>query len=179
MRKRIYLCLIALVALLAGVTFSACDQHRWKKGDKSIEETVDSLVRLNLEDIANPVFTGVDEVIVYREIDADTKAVDSVFTTLPREVISKVATVLLNKHGTTTKKDIVNEYNAHRDIYNNLQPVPISEQQSPKEQASISLVKEEKTTVTEAPPTRVHISSKDTTIGGKRATVTTKVEQYE
>jgi hypothetical protein len=106
---------------------------------------------------------------------------------MPDNIVEKVAGVLINRDGAACKRSIVMEYQADtRGIFNNLPNEPVAEQQKSQSTstsepvASISLTTEGNTTVTEAPQTRVVSTTvKDTTIDGKHATITTKVEKHE
>ena len=81
--------------------------------------------------------------------------------------------VLQNKGATNIRKcDIVSEFKAGREVYENL-PAPDSKSdqaQDPTKVAEITLENVGTTTVTEAPPTRVEEKqpAKDTIINGKK-----------
>lgn len=178
--------LIAAMFICAGSVWMFNGTFPWDKEVPLNEANVDSLVQMSIKEVANPTFYSVDEVMVYRNLDANQKKLDSVFYKLPDNIIEKVAGVLINRDGSACKRSIVSEYNANRDIFDNLPDNPVAEKpqnQNPATEqpiANVSIVQEGKTTVTEAPPTRVVSTTvKDTTIDGKPATITTKVEKHE
>lgn len=179
--------LLAAVFICAGSVWMFNGTFPWDKKAPLNETNVDSLVHMSMMDVVNPTFYSVDEVMVYRDLDTDQKKLDSIFYAMPDKLVEKVAGVLINRDGAACKRSIVMEYQADtRGIFNNLPDEPVAEQQKSQNTstsepvAKIELVKEENTTVTEAPRTRVVSTTvKDTTIDGKPATITTKVEKNE
>ena len=178
--------LVAAVLICAGSVWCFNGTFPWDKEAPLSEANVDSLVQLSIKDVANPTFYSIEEVMVYRNLDADQKRLDSTFYAMPDNIVEKVAGVLINRDGAACKRSIILEYNANRDIFDNLPNEPVAEQQKNQNTstsepvASISLTTEGKTTVTEGQPTKVVSESvKDTTIDGKVTRITTKVEQHE
>ena len=178
--------MIAAVLICAGSVWCFNGTFPWDKKAPLCEANVDSIVQVSIKDVVNPTFYSVDEVMVYRSLDASQKQLDSAFYALPDKIVEKVAGVLVNRDGAACKRSIVLEYNANRGIFDNLPDAPVAESQKSQNTstsepiASINLTTEGKTTVTEAPPTRVVSESvKDTTIDGKATRITTKVEQHE
>lgn len=178
---------LAAVFICAASVWTFNGTFPWDKEAPLSEANVDSLVQLSIKDVANPTFYSIEEVMMYRNLDADQKRLDSTFYAMPDNIVEKVAGVLINRDGAACKRSIVMEYQADtRGIFNNLPNEPVAEQQKSQNTstsepvASISLTTEGNTTVTEAPQTRVVSTTvKDTTIDGKRATITTKVEKNE
>lgn len=178
--------LVAAVLICAGSVWCFNGIFPWDKEAPLSEANVDSLVQLSVKDVVNPTFYSIEEVMVYRNLDADQKRLDSTFYAMPDNIVEKVAGVLINRDGAACKRSIVLEYNANRGIFDNLPNEPVAEQQKSQNTstsepvASISLTTESNTTVTEVPQTRVVSTTvKDTTIDGKKATITTKVEKNE
>ena len=68
----------------------------------------------------NPVFCNPEDVIIYREEIADKLKEDSIFFNLSDKTLRDVASVIIKKSGCVTKRHVVEEYKAHRDIYTNL-----------------------------------------------------------
>lgn len=101
----------------------------WNSKTPAIEETVDSLVHLAVAEAYNPVFESADQAVVYRDLTLDGKSVDSVFNIMSDKTLIDVATVCIKRLGNVTKKEIVNEYLSHKDIYNSL-PKDNAEQSS-------------------------------------------------
>ena len=178
--------LITAVLICAGSVWCFNGTFPWNTETPLNEANVDSLVQMSIKEVANPTFYSVDEVMVYRSLDANQKTLDSAFYALPDKIVEKVAGVLVNRDGAACKRSIVLEYNANRSIFDNLPDDPVAEKQQNQNTstsepiASIELTTEGSTTVTEAPQTRVVSTTvKDTTIDGKPATITTKVEKHE
>lgn len=92
----------------------------WGDNKEQVEQIADSVAQLAVHEYANPVFESADEAVVYRDLTIDGKSIDSVFNAMPDKTLFEVATVCIKRVGGTTKKDIVNEYLSHTDIYNNL-----------------------------------------------------------
>jgi len=65
--------------------------------DLVTKEYVDSTVTTNVQDIVNPLFNTVDEVLVFRDLTAEGLAIDEAFSLMPEEVLKNVASVLLNE----------------------------------------------------------------------------------
>lgn len=173
---------IITIAVLAGV--NSCTENglgAYIKGP--IIEPAD--IEMSVENAINPQMISSDEVVAFQIAMATKNNVDSIFLSMSEEAIRAVSTVLLRTSTSVTVQEIVNEY-THPTIlnYNNL---PSSKDVSTKPDssankpiASVELVKEEKTTVTEAPPTRVNkttTTSKDTVVDGKKVTITTTVHE--
>lgn len=185
----------AYVVAFVGVVALCCGCCSCSKGSffatpeekqAQLEQVIDSIVNKHVQDIINPVFPTVDEALVYKSIDADTRKYDEVFSNMPERTLQKVCEVLLNRHDVCSKKAIVNEYLAHPDVYPYLESEtpPDTLKTDKKGGFKLELSKESSTTVTEAPQSRVEdskhskISIKDTVINGKKATVTTRID-YE
>lgn len=176
------------LVLIAGAFFlgRACyGSFPWDKEKPLTEAAIDSIVQKSVAEMINPTFGSVDDVIAYRIIFEDIKQVDSIFNYLPDATVEYVSNVLFNRKEPLNKKSIVHEYQINRNVYDNLPLPPVADtQKNPstgKEPpiAELKIEKEENTTVVEAPPTRVVTTVKDTTIDGKPATITTKVEKKE
>ncbi len=75
---------------------------------------------------ANPTFTSLTEVKVAQKQLAEKYSVDEVFLNMPDNILNNVVNVCLNKNTVITKTDIVNEYRANKDVYDNLDSQPTS-----------------------------------------------------
>lgn len=183
MKKFIYGCLIALFAVLASTATSvalvSCD-----KGPISLKPTVGvKEVSVCLDSIVNPRLNTTKDVFELQNKLVTNAYIDSVFMSMDQKTLENVASVCLGRLHIVTKDDIVSEFIKNRAIYDNLPPnssATTTESTSPsttteKPIAKIELVEEGKTTVTEAPQTRVEGKSagsyKDTTINGKKALI--------
>lgn len=188
MKKFLDLCLTALltaiIIIAVGAGINACSENGL--GQYIIKGPIyDAADIESVENVMNPVMSSpIDVVATKVQMNAKLEE-DSVFRSLDDNVLTNVATVLLKDNSVVTISDIVTAYKANRNIYDNLPPntAAVSTNEE-KPVASISLVQEGNTKVTEAPPTRVDptetsTTTKDTTIDGKRAKIITKVEKYE
>lgn len=190
MKKFVEWCLSALLAaglvLAVGTGINACSERGLGsyiiKGPSTYDVTD---VESSVENYLNPTLSTFDEVLAYQIVKTSTFAQDSVFRCMSEDTINKVVSVLKKDNSTFTVSDIVGTYLANRTIYDNTPPSVIdstSKSTTEKPVASIFLVQEGTTKVTEAPPTRVSettTSVKDTTIDGKKATVTTTIQKHE
>lgn len=107
--------LIALVAVLC----TSCHRPNYEQ-DESIGKEDISYVKAALIQIDNPQFNSVDGVIAYQKEQQCIRYQDSVFYSMPDEIVTQVTQVLLNKGKTVTKRTIVNEFLQGEDIYMNL-----------------------------------------------------------
>lgn len=117
------LALILLTVLVCG-SLTSCKNTTfpWSNDTPAIEETIDSLVQAAVIDAINPTFVSADQAVVYRDLAEDGKAVDSVFYSMSDKQIVDVTTVLIGRAGSAKKKDIVEEFMNHSDIYKLLPP---------------------------------------------------------
>ncbi len=171
--KKFFDIIVFTMALVLTTIFTSCD--RVNKTLNSSFEPDTTLIAMQVDRLVNPSFNSAQELLAFRDSRLECKTIDSIFTSLPDEVLQNAATVCINKKGYVTKKDVVNEYRSHGDVYNNLPKTAPPD--TIKEYAALSAVKEEPNT--EAPPKRENIvsySQKDTIIDGQSATVKTRVE---
>ena len=111
-----------ITVLLAGLVccgMTSCKNTTfpWEDKTPAIEETVDSLVQLAVADAINPVFLSADQAVVYRDLTTEGKSIDSVFYAMSDKQVIDVTSVLIGRVGSARKKDIVNEFMSHPDIY--------------------------------------------------------------
>lgn len=181
MKNVLNVLLSALVAVfligIIGFSVNGCTEGGIKSyflPEEEAYETADQAV----EAIVNPELGSVADVVNFHSTLNSNMQIDSLFMALPETTIIDVSSVLLKSKPTITKKDIVNEYQAHRSIYDNLPKPDVPKQEAStttEPLAKVELVNESSTTVTEAPPTRVEEKStgsyKDTIIDGKQAII--------
>lgn len=136
------------------------------------EESIDSIVHTSLQQSVNPVFTDVDAVLVYRELEISGNQIDSLFLSLPTNILKNVATVVINKDGRATKLNIVHEYLANQQVYDNL----ASDNVLPlKKLESLSTMEESRATKVDSastPVDEITYRQHDTTLNGKPYKVT-------
>lgn len=172
MKKVIEVVLITLLAIAGVFTFAGllntCSDDGLSPYLCKQSKTVCTDVDTSVENYLNPSMTSPVDVVVVKNNMCTEKEIDSIFCQLSDKTLTDISSVLLKKSPSVTKADVVHEYQANRRIYDNLpsdKPDSTSTKESSKPIAKIELVKEENTTVTEAPPTRV--GYKDTVINGK------------
>ena len=171
MRKVIEVVLITLLAIAGVFTFAGLLNKCSSDGLSPYlckQSTVCTDIDTSVENYLNPSMTSPVDVVVVKNNMCTEKEIDSIFCQLSDKTLTDISSVLLKKSPFVTKADVVHEYQANRRIYDNLpsdKPDSTSTKESSKPIAKIELVKEENTTVTEAPPTRVDY--KDTVINGK------------
>lgn len=166
--KIVVLMLIGIVlAVLATIGLIKWEGHRF------LPQTYDSSVQVTQADINNPIIKTVSDAFELQQKMNAEKEIDSCFLAMGKVDMHNVIGVLQNKGATNIKKcDIVSEFKAGREVYENL-PAPDSKSdqaQDPTKVAEITLENVGTTTVTEAPPTRVEEKqpAKDTIINGKK-----------
>lgn len=110
--------IIAFVALIGALIFQGCSYLPPTKEEVQtrIQDYTDSIIFEQM----NPVFCTPEDAIIYREEIADKLREDSIFFSLPEKTLRDVASVIIKKSGCVTKRHVVEEYKAHRDIYTNL-----------------------------------------------------------
>jgi hypothetical protein len=86
-----------------------------------------------IEGCQNPDLMSVPEVIELQNQMLEITKVDSAFKALSKKELTDVSSVLLKKRTYVRKKDIVEEFRLHKDIYENL-PTTESTAQNDKEQ---------------------------------------------
>lgn len=170
-----------ICATIATTALISCDQT----GPKILQKPAVGVkeVSVCLDSIVNPRLNTTKDVFELQNKLVTNAYIDSVFVSMDQKTLENVASVCLKRLHIVTKDDIVSEFIKNRAIYDNLPPnssVTTIESTTPpsttteKPIAKIELVEEGKTTVTEAPQTRVEeqpAGYKDTTINGKHALI--------
>lgn len=167
----------AVIAVASTAAFISCENGPSVLHSAVAVEQVENC----LDSIVNPRLYTTKDVFELQNKLLVNAYIDSVFMSMDQQTLNNVSTVVLKKLHVVTKDDIVSEYVKGGDIYNNLptnNPPNTATTDTIKQLSSpianIQVVKEGKTTVTEAPPTRVTDQSadyKDTTINGKHALI--------
>ena len=122
MKNVLNVLLSAVVAVffigIIGFSVNSCTEGGLKSyflPEESVE-TADQAV----EAIVNPNLGSVSDVVSFYTTLRSNRYIDSMFMALPETTIIHVSSVLLKSVPTITKKDIVEEYSGHRNIYDNL-----------------------------------------------------------
>lgn len=167
---------LSIVALiLAGFASYKMDKLVSPEGDKSAY--VDSLVLESVQNTVNPLFSSVEEVLTFRDLSVEGEAIDNEFNAMPEELLKTVAGTLIKREGHASKRSIVYEYRANRQVYDNLPsadnkpngPDAITGESSSTEGNSVR-----KDSV--SPQNEVRYNQHDTVVGGKTYKVRTKTE---
>lgn len=141
--------------------------HEQNNYDTAFEDSV--CVAHMVEDYMNPQFTSTKDILSFKQTLVEERAIDSIFCSLPDEVLNDVASVLIKKYGIADKRDIVREFNTHADIYLSL---PQEETKKEVDLASTDLgEKQEDNTITTSYKYRVD------TIDGKPVKIMIKTEE--
>lgn len=167
---------LSIVALiLSGFASYKMDKLVSPEGDKSAY--VDSLVLESVQNTVNPLFSSVEEVLTFRDLSVEGEAIDNEFNAMPEELLKTVAGTLIKREQFASKRSIVYEYRANRQVYDNLPsadnkpngPDAITGESSSTEGNSVR-----KDSV--GPQNEVRYNQHDTVVGGKTYKVRTKTE---
>lgn len=117
-----------LGVLLLGVfvlsTMTSC-HGRFPWSDRELEryDSVDStFIASTVEEAINPVFIDIASMLEARAADIADQSVDSLWLTLPDNILKDVASVLIKKGIPVTKRTLIEEYRQHTSVYDNLPP---------------------------------------------------------
>lgn len=73
-----------------------------------------------LQQVTNPTFSSLEEIMVYRQSMIDANTTDSIFVSLSDPIIRNVTAVVLKNYKEVSKASIVDEYLRNKRIYDNL-----------------------------------------------------------
>lgn len=172
-----FMALLSLaVALIATVCLSSCYGKPWQlESNDDCEDELDPYVVECVEATVNPAFTDVNEVMLFHK----SMQVDKAFLELQPNVLHAVATVCVKKYGGATRKDIVEEYNYNKDVYDNL-PKDVPIQNVPQIITDAKDKKESNAKHVENNKSQTSTYQKIDTVNGKPVKVTVKEERtYE
>lgn len=114
-----------------------------------------------VQNITNPQFTTLNEVIEFRTCHRESQAIDSIFFSLPESVLQNVVTVLLKKnYASITKKDIIEEFEQHKDVYSNINTTSINVKNDSTKKI-ISTSYSYRTDTINGKPTRISIKTEE------------------
>lgn len=187
MKKFLEILLIAVfsVIMMTGclIGFNSCSNDGIGKYFAKDTETESMDISLSVESILNPTLESPADVIAYKIESCEEWKTDSVFRRLSNTKLVNISSVLLEQHSAITKYDVVKEYLNNKKIYDNLPPGSITtydENVTTKcnksdPVATMHIVKDEATTITEEPQTRIVNPPAnqyvDTIINGKPALI--------
>lgn len=69
-----------------------------------------------------PTFTNMSEFIAYRDLCVSEAQEDSLFLTMPEQLLRSVTNVVINRDSIATKHTVIREYLANAKVYDNLSP---------------------------------------------------------
>lgn len=180
MKKLILWCLGTLAAtifaIVGSVAVISCEN-----GPNVLKPAVGvEQVSTCLDSIVNPRLYTTKDVFELQNKLLVNAYVDSIFMSMDQKTLENVSTVVLKRLRVVTKDDIVSAFIKDRHVYENLpngnrpdSAIVTNKMTTPT--GIPGIVREETTTVTEAPPTRVENESsgnyKDTVIDGKHAII--------
>lgn len=109
--------IVSVIALIFGV-YVLSEQ---RKLSTTTTETVytDSIVKC-VQNTINPLFNTVDEVLSFRSKTLEGLAIEDEFNNMPEQVLKTVASVIIKREGHASRRSIVYEYKANKQVYDNL-----------------------------------------------------------
>ena len=117
-----------LGVLLLGVfvlsTVTSCHgRFPWSSRDTEQYDSADSLyVATLVEKAINPVYVDITSMLEARAADVAEQSIDSLWLTLPDNILEDVASVLIKQGIPITKHKLIKEYRQHTSVYDNLPP---------------------------------------------------------
>lgn len=126
--------IIALFALLfsgIGILIANQTSGRMKTLRREVRtELIDSvsvaeIVDQKINESKNPTFVSPSEVYAYVQSKQAEQDLLQEFLSLPIDKLINVAEVCIKARGSATMVDIVNSYNEHKEVYDNMPTVPI------------------------------------------------------
>ena len=121
-----------IAAFLGVMSVISCSKKPLSQYDKN------NIVKV-VEEHNNPVMSSYDEVLSFQNIIKENYKIDEQFRSMPSDILENVVTVCLNKQTTVTKKEIVAEYLANSQVYDNLKPGGREQKDQPNVKDSIDL----------------------------------------
>lgn len=118
--KSLVAIMATLLLAIAATTATSCKDLPWVKGSHEAQVTDSTRFVQQFESIVNPKITDAEEVTILQEKIREDYTTDSVLRTIPKGVLKNVAVVIIKKKGIVSKKDVVQEYQENKQIYDNL-----------------------------------------------------------
>lgn len=109
---------MCLIMLIVATTVSSCGYVKQKKSEIEHEDSL--MVSKIMQDIDNPTFTDCSDVIDFQRSEGQCRHQDSVFFSIPEEVMRDVVSVLEKSGEPLTKMSISNEFEMNKRVYLNL-----------------------------------------------------------
>lgn len=128
MKKFMYVLLAAVGVVLLSIVSSLGYNHYVSSVYPELTEE-DTIVGVQVSEavtqVINPTFKSVGDVFQFREREAEQDSIDTTFFSIPPDVLTNIAQVVIGRDGQADKKSIVKEYNdRYRQVYKYLPPNP-------------------------------------------------------
>ena len=107
--------LLVLLALVIGV----CVVY-FAKSNKTPKETLTEMDQVFEKSTKNPTFTSWEQVEQYQTKEAEEYNKYLAFLAIEKSILKDVTYVCLNRKGSTTLQEIVDEYASNHEVYDNL-----------------------------------------------------------
>lgn len=112
------LLLMTVSVAVPTLTLSSCEHYR---STEDVDITEDQAWFMEeYTNVTCPVFNSSDEMVIFHDNYVSSWQEDSIFRSLPSDVIKQISDVIVYKSGKLSKKTIVDEYRASRSIYDAL-----------------------------------------------------------
>ena len=141
------------VVVLSAVTSLGVHNYLSQNEDSIEKATVNVELSELAEQVTNPKWSTVEEVLQFRQQMQETAAYDSLFLSIPTSVLGNIAQVVIGRSPGATKRDIVEEYERNYDSVYKYIKVTSSQPSGPSHSDTLSVPKQKQV---------------DTIINGKR-----------
>lgn len=114
--KFIYAMAITVLSLIVSAVITSCDKRPFNYDTAEDSVYVAEIVK----NVVNPQFTNVSDAVNFQITSREGASIDSAFLAISETTLRNIANVVLQKKGFINKLEIVYEYKAHPDVYDNL-----------------------------------------------------------
>ena len=117
---------LSLMLLFAtiGVLLVGCDRLGVNSPGDNYDTSDSAMVAEYVNSVVNPSIMDVTEALSLKSHMLEEQAIDSAFLSLSDNTIRNVVNVLMKKNSFVRKKDIIAEYRANKNVYDNLPTDP-------------------------------------------------------
>ena len=113
---------MCLIMLIAAITVSSCDYAKQTKSEIRKDDSL--MVFKMMQEIDNPTFTNYSDAVEFQRSEGKWRHQDSVFFSIPENVMRDVVSVLEKSGKPVTKMGIANEFEMNKHVYLNLPDKP-------------------------------------------------------
>ena len=107
-----------LIMLIVAITVSSCDYVKQTKSEIRRDDSL--MVSKMMQEIDNPVFNDYSDALMYQKTEGQWRHQDSVFFSIPKNVMQNVVSVLEKSGEPVTKMSIAHEFEVNKHVYMNL-----------------------------------------------------------